>query len=316
MKRRRNAPLLLLLCGLTLGMLLSACQNGESRDGDAAEAGRYLLTVDGYGVTEEEFLLFLSDQKAVTANYFWTEYQVQPDADFWTTEVGGETPIGYARQRALDALSRSKAEFILAAERGILPYKDYDALMADMATENSGRAEKAEKGEVYYGVTEFTPFTYYQYLSSNIRSELEYAQRELVKPTEAELRRVYGENLDSFDLGVVYEYDVEYPDGRHETVLQSDREIGKEDYTTEDLLVRFDAMAVGETLRSYSYHGDAADITYRGRTHQGYVSFEDAADSLKAICAREELSALIESRVAAAEVVILDQARFDALEMP
>ena len=54
---------------------------------------KYLLTVDGYGVTEDEFLLFLRDQKATTTNYYWTNYKMETNDTFWRTEVEGQTPL-------------------------------------------------------------------------------------------------------------------------------------------------------------------------------------------------------------------------------
>lgn len=282
--------------------------------GDSIQDG-YLLTVDGYGVTEEEFLLFLRDQKAVTANYYWTNYQIQPDAGFWTTEVDGQTPLEYAKGRALDALVRSKVEFIMAAERNILGYQDYDGLMEGMEAENAERTRKQEAGEVFYGLTQFTPFTYYQYLNTNIRSELEHDQREVTKPSEKELKQIYEENKEDFSKGTVYEYEVAYADGSWETVTQNDREIGKEDSTTEDLIYNhFQSMEVGRMIQGYDYRGDTVDIVLRGVEHQGYLSFEEAEESLRALYARSEISEMIQSRAKAAKVEI-DQVRYDALEM-
>lgn len=311
MKRRRKKALmrLLALFGLLVAVLLSSCGTAES-----SVEGDYLFTVDGYGVSKEEFQLFLGNQKAVTANYFWTKYQVQPDADFWTTSFDGETPIGYAKQLALDAMVKSKVEFILAAEREILPYLDYDDMLEHMEEENADRAQKSEAGEVFYGLTQFQPFTYYEYLSNNVRSALEQSQRDLDKPTDAELRRIYEENQNAFSLGTVYEYEIVYQSGEREHVSQNDHEIGKEDTTTEDILLQLDFLAEGEVLQAYNYRGETVDITYLGKAHQGYTAFEDARDSLTALYARQTLSELVQTRVENAEIVF-DRAQFDAVEM-
>lgn len=309
------------LTGIFLTASLAACGGGgessapTTRGGDTVGDGQYLLTVDGYGVTEEEFVQFLADQKAITTNYFWTNYQRQGSPDYWSTEVDGQTPLDYAKRRALEALVKSKTEFILAAERDILAYKDYDGLMTNMEAENADRAKKLENGEVFYGLTEFTPFTYYQYLNTNLRSELEQSQQKLSKPTEADLRRVYDENLESFTLGDVYIYDVTYADGTSETITQNSLEIGKADETTEILLDVFDTMTPGSAIDAFDYHGVTAKITFQSKTPQGYASFEDMKESLHALYARSELSALVQARAKAAEVVF-DQARFDAVQMP
>lgn len=307
-----NRISLALLGALTV-LLLASCGDAKSMGGDTA-GGDYLLTVDGYGVTEEEFRLFLLDKKAVTANYYWTNYQIQPDADFWTTEVDGKTPLDYAKERALNALVKSKIEFILASERNILAYQDYNARLKEMEAENAERARKQEAGEVFYGLTEFTPFTYYQYLNTNIRSELEYSQLELAKPSDDALRRLYEENQESFSLGVVYEYEIVYADGERETVTQHSHEVGKADTTTEDLIYQFETMEAGDMISGYGYRGEPADIVLLGKTAQGYLSFEEAKESLQTLYAREELSALIQSRAETAKVEI-DRSRYDAIQM-
>lgn len=322
-KMRRTAFAAAALAG-TFVLLLGGCGKTQSSNADdsggeketVSNSEEYLLTVDGYGVTEDEFLLFLRDQKAATANYYWVNYEMQPDGEFWDTEVDGQTPTEYAKERALDALVEAKEEFILADERGILEYKDYDGMMEDMEKENKERAEKEESGEAYYGLTEYTPFTYYQYLSGNVRSELEKDQEEKTDPTEEQLQQVYEENKENLTLGTVYNYTVRYADGTEETVSQNTREIGKEDTTIEDLINNYFAyMQPGETVQGYSYHGDTADITLQSVEDLGYMSFEEAEYSLRAFYARTEISDLIAERVENAEIVF-DQERWDAVEMP
>lgn len=308
----------------TFVLLLGGC--GKTQDSSADDSGKaketsgnseeYLLTVDGYGVTEDEFMLFLRDQKAATANYYWVNYEMQPDGEFWTTEVDGQTPTEYAKEKALDALVEAKEEFILADERGILEYQDYDGMMEDMEKENEERAAKEESGEAYYGLTEYTPFTYYQYLSGNVRAELEKNQEEITDPTEEQLKQVYEENKENLTLGQVYNYSVRYEDGTEETVSQNTREIGKEDTTIEDLIDNYFAyMQPGETINGYTYHGETADITLQSVENLGYMSFEEAEDSLRAFYARTEISSLLADRVENAEIEF-DQERWDALEMP
>lgn len=312
---RKGVLWAVLLLG-ALGLLtVSGCGERRSTGGDKVGDGTYLLTVDGYGVTEEEFLMFLGDQKAAAANYFWTEYQVQPDADFWTTPVNGETPLEYAKEQALDALVTSKVTFIMAAERGILDYQSYDSLMESMEEENAGRADKLEDGEVVYGVSQFTPFTYYQYLNKNAGAELEYSQRELIDPSREELLQTYEKYRDYFYLGTVYEYEAVYEDGSRETVSQSSMEVGKEDYTTELLLEEFANMEPGQTLYGVDFHGRQADIRLLSVSDLGYAEFDTVEDPVRGLFAREAVSELIRTRAREAEVEV-DRELFDAIEMP
>lgn len=276
----------------------------------------YLLAVDGYGVTEEEFLMFLRDQKAATANYYWTNYEMQPNGEFWKTEVDGQTPLEYAKERALSSVIEAKAEFILADERGILEYQDYDGMIEDMEAENTKRAEQIANGETVYGNTEYTPFTYYQYMNGNARAELEKNQIEITEPTEEKLKQVYEENKETFSLGQVFTYTVHYADGTEETVEQNTREIGKEETTKEDLIYNyFTYMQPGETVENYVYQGKDAVVELNSVENLGYASFEESEKSLRAFYARAELNQIIADKVSNVEVRI-NKERYGALQMP
>lgn len=316
-KRRTGMGIFLVVLMSVFIVILGGCGKEEQLMGsDTVEDGTYLLTVDGYGVTEDEFLMFLRDQKAVAANYFWVNYEMQPDDGFWEREIDGMTPNGFAKERALEAAVQAKEEFILASERGILEYQDYNGMMDDMEAENAQRADKKESGDAFYGISEFTPFTYYQYLNGNIRSELEHSQEKISKPTKAQLLEVYEANKENLTLGTVFTYTIIYADGTEETVSQNTREIGKEDSTTEDLIYNYFAyMEPGDSIREYSYRGEAAEIILQSAENLGYMSFEDAKEDLRVLFARNELAGLIAERTAEAEI-IFDHERYDALAMP
>lgn len=316
-KRKTGAGVLVVMLLGVMMLFLGGCGREERLMGsDTVEDGTYLLTVDGYGVTEEEFLMFLRDQKAVTANYFWVNYEMQPDDGFWEREIDGMTPTGFAKERALEAAVQAKEEFILAAERGIFEYQDYNGMLDDMEAENAQRADKKESGDAFYGISEFTPFTYYQYLNGNIRSELERSQEEVSKPTKEQLLEVYEANKENLTLGTVFTYTVIYADGTEETVSQNTREIGKEDSTTEDLIYHYFAyMEPGDSIREYSYRGETAEIILQSSENLGYMSFDEAEEDLRVLFARSELAELIAERSAEAEI-IFDHERYDALAMP
>lgn len=308
------------LCGCTKEERVSEDKDAEKSKTEKnigkLTDSEYLLTIDGYGVTEEEFLMFLRDQKAVTANYYWTNYEMQPDKEFWRTEIDGQTPLEYAKERALAAVTEAKVEFALAAEKDILEYKDYDELLADMEEENSVRAEKQEKGEAVYGITEYTPFTYYQYLNGNARAEVEKKMIDEVDPTEEELKKVYEDNKETFSLGQVYDYTVKYADGTEEKVSQNTREIGKEESTKEDLIYNyFSEMKPGQVVENYYYQGKEADVVFESVKNLGYATFEESKESLKAFYARAKLNELIAEKTENAEIS-MNQERYDALEMP
>ena len=330
MRNNRKAALcaaalaLALLCGCAAQQPAQATAETAVTGSALAEApaqgtdtptGDYLLTVDGYGVTEDEYLLFLRDQKAITANYYWENYQLQPDAAFWHTEIDGQTPLDYAKGNALTALIRAKEKLLLAAEQDVTAYKAYPAMMQDMQQENADRAAKKKNGEVFYGVTEFTPFTYYQYLTDNSSSELESVLSDLCTPTEEELQALYQEYSTVLSLGTTYRYKIETADGETEERTQNTNSIAKADTLTEDLIYSyFTSMQPGQSF-AYAYGGHSAVVTLLDVQDEGVQSFEDAKDSLKVFYAREKLEEWIAQRTENA-VVAIDHARYDELEMP
>ena len=309
MRTKRLAVLGAAAVCLLLG--LTAC----GQKAKASSSGDALLTVDGCAVTEEEYLLFLRDQKAATANYYWTQYQMQPDEKFWHTEVDGQTPLDYAKARALKAAVTAKETMLLASEQDVLDYKDYPEMMQDMQQENDDRAQKKQNGEVYYGVNAFTPFTYYQYLTDNASAEMETVLEKQLTPTEVELQQVYEEYKDVLSLGTTYRYRIETADGTLQELTQNTREIGKADTVTEDLIYGyFTSMQPGQSF-AYEYYGQEATVTLLDAKDEGMQTFEQAKDNLKVFYARQKLAELLEQRTQNADVV-LDKARYDALEMP
>lgn len=304
-------------------LFITGCANERSDDGTADTGGggdtlkdrNYLLTVDGYGVKEEEYLLFLRDQKAATANHYWVNYKVQPDSAFWETEFDGQTPLQYAKEKALQALVRAKQEFILAKEWKIADYKNYDEMMEDMAEENRDRAEKQSEGDVIYGLSEFAPFTYYNYLNNNVRSELKYDLAKRIEPTKEQLLAVYEAHKTDFSRGIVYHYTVTYEDGKTESYSQNSNEVGKADETLEYLVYQcFPEMNPGEKIKDFSYHGSFVAVTLDSTEDLGVATLEEVKESVYLILAEEEVNQILDERCKSAEIKI-DQICYDRLKM-
>lgn len=287
---------------------------GEPGKGtDDVKDGYYLLTIDGYGVTEDEFRLFLNDERALTAGYFYQRYGAQPDAGFWHRDYDGQTPMEYAKESALNKLLSAKMEFIIAGERGVREYAGFDAMIYQMQAANAERERKSEAGGVIYGLSSYDAFTYFNYIRSIFWSELKKSQEELTHPTDKQLEALYNENKGMFDRGVEFTYEVRYTDGDAEAVTVTMGEVGKEDYETMELLELLADMDEGESTGERYYRGKTADITLISKDQLGYDNFSDARDYLKRIYAEQELREFIADRVGKA-IVEMDQERFNAIE--
>lgn len=153
----------------------------------------WLFTVDGYAVTDEEYLFYFNEQRAVTADYFYRTYGAQVDEDFWTRQYGEnqETPSEYAKKSAMTALLWAKQEQMIADERDIAPYKSFDELKSDMEDENTKRANMKDTGETYYGLPQFDLRQYMQYISGARWPDLVETQVKKTKMSDAELQDEY-----------------------------------------------------------------------------------------------------------------------------
>lgn len=302
---------LLALCAA----LLSGCA-GTDGGSSAPPPDGALLTVDGYPVPAEEFQLFLSEERALTAAYFTATFGAEIDAGFWDRDFSGQTPNQYARQAALNDLLTAKMESILLKERGVADDISFEGLVSGMENTNAERAEQLAKGEVFYGLTEYDLATYYTYVRSQRWGELVRSQAEHSTPTQEALRALYDENTAYFTSYPTYVCRFAYRDGTSEELTISASTVAKEDEAGAALLALLGETAPGSVLPDMSYAGKAGDVTLLIMEPGARLPFDDAdvQAQLAALYQEEELYALLRQRVADA-VVVLDQARYEALTL-
>jgi len=92
--------------------------------------------------------------------------------------------IGRLRERALAEAERDKVLLLLAKEQGLVDSVDHEDFLAEVRAENKRRAESARRGEVVYGVTEFSPEEYYTKRLTDLTTALTNA----LSVTDAEVR--------------------------------------------------------------------------------------------------------------------------------
>ncbi|OME62412.1 hypothetical protein BSK59_02820 [Paenibacillus odorifer] len=186
--RRKPTVIILFTALIVLALLMLGLTNKK-----AELPENWIFTVDGYAVTEEEFHFYVTEQRAVTADYFFRTYGAQVDEGFWTRKYGKnhETPSEYAKNSAMTALLKTKQEQFIADERGVAPYKSFDELESDMDDENVKRAKMDDSGETYYGLPQFDLYQYMQYLSGARWPDLVETQVKKTKMSNAELQVEY-----------------------------------------------------------------------------------------------------------------------------
>lgn len=202
--------------------LLTSCQRSVSRESSVTEAEEpyVIFTIDGYPVYHEEYELFLRSQRAATAQYFYETYGAEQDAEFWTTEYEGQTPENYNKEKALEELIAYKTERILAYERGIAEYVNFDDLMREKDGVNEKNSTSDQAGDFTYGIADYSPWQYLQYLRSVCDIELlkDESRRCKDRISEETLNGYYEEERQMYHKG----YDVTYE--RLDMILSADKE--------------------------------------------------------------------------------------------
>ncbi|WP_268626726.1 hypothetical protein [Paenibacillus alvei] len=271
----------------------------------AALPENWLFTVDGYAVTDEEFLFYINDQRAVTVDYFYRTYGAQIDEGFWTRQYGKnqETPSEYAKKSAMTALLRVKQEQIIADERDIAPYKSFDELKSDMEDENKKRAEMEDIGDTYYGLPQLDLYQYMQYVSGARWPELVETQVKKTKMGDAELQVEYASRSAEYvrtadELTVMLATNGQ---AMEEKVLNR-LDISKDDTESLHFWESLAAASVGETVIG-KYMGEDVIATLMTKPEITNLTLEKVKDSMIYGRAEFDLRALIASRTDKAKIV-------------
>lgn len=140
-----------------------------------------LITVNTTQIAEEEFTMFLQDQKAMTVNYFVQKYNAEYGAEFWTTEYEGEVPLEVAKQAALEEVIRIKIEQEIAQELGLIKDNQFETIM-----------KLAKEDKSIYGVENLDFFQQYTVYHSKLMLEAQQKYKIKTKDiSEKEIQAKY-----------------------------------------------------------------------------------------------------------------------------
>ncbi|MDO4296396.1 MAG: hypothetical protein Q4D90_09610, partial [bacterium] len=186
---------------LVVGMLLagSLCLVGcQKAEGEAKS--ETVLELGGYAITEEHLALYEQDNRAAITSYYYQNYGLDSNAaDFWETEVDGETPAQKLREQAMDEVALDTVERIEAVEHGISTPVTLEEIKEAMEEEN----EKRQTASVVYGISEYGLMEYISRTKMDTENALmEVLLEDELAPTDEELQSVY-EAMDPlyFDKG-------------------------------------------------------------------------------------------------------------------
>lgn len=216
-----------------------------------------VMTVGDEDISVREFRLYLDEQIAHVAAYFYKQYGISDHKQFWTTAYSGEVPEEVAKARALEQLIAAKAEQLTMVRYGVLDDIGYDAFAERLRLENKRRNDARKKGLVVYGPKQLSEKEYYGYELGNLRLRLldAYA-KEHGEPGQTVLKLRYE------DLVARDDVELRLPDGLRVQVLRFET-FGQSQETIEEWAA---ALAEGsdpvETAARYDIPVQASELDY------------------------------------------------------
>ncbi|WZL80429.1 hypothetical protein QBE53_11505 [Vallitaleaceae bacterium 9-2] len=146
------------------------------------------LTINDIHIQEEEFQMFLQDEKALTVNHFCTKYDAKYNEGFWNTDFDHETPLEYAKKNALEKLVQIKVEQKIAEEYNVLSGSTYEEIK-----------KKIQREESAYGADGLDAFQEYMLYHSKILLKVKKRFKLTAAPVEENLlREKYEENVATY----------------------------------------------------------------------------------------------------------------------
>lgn len=177
--------------------ILSGCSTGGTAETEKQDPEETVLYLDGDAVTEDEYSLLAAQYRNQVTMQYTTE-QVNA-ADFWQTEIDGETPCSQLEELILDQLKVNYAVKHLAIEADVTEDYTYAQLQENREGENQERSGQLEDDETVYGLTEYDDSTYYSYWYSNLETQWKNSWiSENADVTEADCRNYYEEHMEEY----------------------------------------------------------------------------------------------------------------------
>ncbi len=270
-----------------------------------------VLRIDSYTVTQAQFQNTMQEYRANTYSYFAEKYGVQDGPDFWETAYDGVTPLDYVKEQAKTDLTEKAVRLSMLAENDILTEISYADFQKNREQENKQRKAAVAQGKVIYGPVEYGQREYEIYILSNKQIELKrILEQSVLQSSEAELRVYYEKNKE-----VKYKIPDTVVVDADGTLLEFTPQLSRHDSTEYPEIHRAAMeMTPGEKKTVFLADGESVSVACKRRTENGYMSFEDALDSVRQALTDEKFEGLVQNRIAEATITV-NQAIYDRLTM-
>lgn len=134
-------------------------------------ANRFDLTVAGDPISKEEYVNCMNSVEYDTKMQIQQDYDAVYGTDFWEKQYDGQYGYEILTRNTVEQLKYIHAVYDLAEENGDVADSSYEALEKRWKDGNAERGEKVKKGEVIYGLKEYTFQLYLDYELSTLKEK-------------------------------------------------------------------------------------------------------------------------------------------------
>ncbi|MEV0381553.1 hypothetical protein [Nonomuraea sp. NPDC050643] len=300
-----------------------------------------VAAIDGHAVTRDELLFHMRRLAPRVQNELRNQHRLQGAID-WNAEAGGRSALQRLTTRALDEIRRDRTTLLLAEEQGLIGATGHADFLAELAAENERRADAIARGEVVYGLAEFSPEEYYSHrltaLTTGLKQRLSAGGP--LRVTDAEVREAFDADRESWSANATtYTYStlvVPVPDGAaagYAAGLQ--RRVSAADRLTElkepgarlttatyqgggsaahdrDLMAVLGTLASGQISAPVPGTGQITYYELDGRTVDEDAAFTAYSRRIRQSLIEEKFAQFLQRRVAGSDIAV-DAAAVDTI---
>lgn len=169
---------------------------------------RFDLTVAEHTISKEEYVNCMESVEYDTRMQIQQDYDAVYGDDFWEKKYDEQYGYEILAENTVEQLKYIHAVYDLAEKNGDISDSSYEALEKRWKDENAERSEKVKKGEVIYGLKEYTFPLYLDYEMSTLKEKYcSDTDREGMELTEDEIKEhyesrdwIFGDSEENADL--------------------------------------------------------------------------------------------------------------------
>lgn len=254
----------------------------------------WVLTVDGYKITEQEYLLAVDNNLSRVHSLYKEKLDNSiPTDQFWNTNVEGTTPKETIIWDSMESVIQAKIIQLMALEENLITSVDFTDIQKNFEKENIWRQKAFDKSEPIYGPKQYTIEQYYNSYLSDLKIKLKdiytkkHTDKKVLKKYYTDKKETLYKKNDFIEANLIIE-------NNNQIVSQSklsidDSNVRAFQESNEELFQYMQELKQGETLSYIGNDGQKYQLTCTKRVSGGYYEFEEVIEAVMSMYAQDLL---------------------------